>query len=662
MGNEQSEFDREGNSHGEQKERRDNNSKSEDHSSGQKERRVEATPNASEPSQISCKSTSKKVRDQAATPDPTLVDSTNQHLMQREAKQGPLDAAGNDALQEFSSILAGKMAEANAMQELQGYGAQPSMMSGVRLVGRVMGEDGRMKNIIAVDPSQLSPDQLQQLRERQEIEQIVGMEEKQRFQCGGPATDVPGRCLCGFKHIRASDGELVDHLLHVMTPLGKFELGFNYNDDPIIVADKFTESSGIKHAPIKGMYEAAMNQVIDAVMMINQRDEEIEKGIPQVKQYQNGERTKTKSPYCHCGFKHWFFGREVDFVEGFPGHGTTYAFGYNVGDDPEAVLEEFFVNHPFVTRQNEPLKVFIRKRVAKQTVKHIQHGRRLPNSDDYPTLAMHKAISISAGSENAVKFVDKIKAHYLECTKEELNPQDLVVLAQLQDMIGNDFKSFATKEVPPYSFILMDKLVRRLPQNKVWPCVDMLRFLVTHPVVSEYCVADSSLFNTVVSNCCREGSDPIAHMMALRMIANFVCHPKGSAFYLKQTSSLNSLLYDLLISTTNETSPQYNQFLVAIVTILHNLSPFLRKKHEEVLQAVGVLVLILAKPTLGENEGFNGLMALGVNISLNPFIVQQLFMSMHDREFLEQWRSGPKNTKRIQGVLRDLDYLMKNVM
>lgn len=79
------------------------------------------------------------------------------------------------------------MAEANAMQELQGYGAQPSMMSGVRLVGRVMGEDGRMKNIIAVDPSQLSPDQLQQLRERQEIEQIVGMEEKQRFQCGGYA-------------------------------------------------------------------------------------------------------------------------------------------------------------------------------------------------------------------------------------------------------------------------------------------------------------------------------------------------------------------------------------------------------------------------------------------------------------------------------------------
>lgn len=105
MGNEQSEFDREGNSHGEQKERRDNNSKSEDHSSGQKERRVEATPNASEPSQISCKSTSKKVRDQAATPDPTLVDSTNQHLMQREAKQGPLDAAGNDALQEFSRCV-----------------------------------------------------------------------------------------------------------------------------------------------------------------------------------------------------------------------------------------------------------------------------------------------------------------------------------------------------------------------------------------------------------------------------------------------------------------------------------------------------------------------------------------------------------------------------
>lgn len=654
MGNEQSEFDRERD--GEQKERRDgnNNSKQSENYSYEKERRVEAkTPNASEPSQISCKSTSKKVRNQASSPDPTLVDSTNQHLMQREAKQDALSTAGNDALQQFSSILAGKMAEANAMQELQG------MMSGVRLVGRVMGEDGRMKNIIAVDPSQLSPEQLQQLRERQEMEQIMGMEEKQKFQCGGPATDVPGRCLCGFKHIRASDGQLVDHLLHVMTPLGKFELGFNYNDDPIVVADTFTESSGIKHSPIKGMYETAMNQVIDAVMMINQRDEEAEKGI---KHYQNGERTKTKSPYCHCGFKHWFFGREVDFVEGFPGHGTNYAFGYNVGDDPEAVLEEFFVNHPFVTRQNEPLKVYIKKRVAKQTVRHLHHGRRLPNSEDYPTLAMHKAISISAGSENAAKFVDRIKAHYLECTKEELNQQDLAVLAQLQDMIGNDFKSFATKEIPPYSFILMDKLVRRLPQNKVWPCVDMLRFLVTHPAVSEYCVNDSSLFNTVVSNCCREGSDPIAHMMALRMIANFVCHPKGSAFYLKQTSSLNSLLYDLLISTTNETSPQYNQFLAAIVTILHNLSPFLRKKHEEVLQAVGVLVMILSKPTLGENEGFNGLMALGVTVSLNPFLVQQLFMSMHDREFLEQWRSGPKNTKRIQGVLRDLDYLMKNVV
>jgi hypothetical protein len=58
--------------------------------------------------------------------------------------------------------------------------------------------------------------------------------------------------------------------------------------------------------------------------------------------------------------------------------------------------------------------------VAKQNLKLLHHGRRVPSMDDFPTLAMHKSISIAAGSENAAKFVDKIKSNYLECTKEEV--------------------------------------------------------------------------------------------------------------------------------------------------------------------------------------------------------------------------------------------------
>jgi hypothetical protein len=223
MGNEQgSEFDGDDGNH--EKERRAN---SNSYSGSEKERRVE--PKSPNTNAAECKSnSSKKPRDQAGSPDPTLI-GANSHLM-REKEVMPLSDAGSDALQEFSRCVAEMkliglfsfcsdlvgvfmfiLSElivicVNSLAYLRGKWRRltqcrslgvlflsrsfslllltPSMQSPARLVGRVMGEDGRIKNIFAVDPSQLTPEQLMQLRD-QEYGQLV--DDTPRFQCGGYA-------------------------------------------------------------------------------------------------------------------------------------------------------------------------------------------------------------------------------------------------------------------------------------------------------------------------------------------------------------------------------------------------------------------------------------------------------------------------------------------
>lgn len=56
--------------------------------------------------------------------------------------------------------------------------------------------------------------------------------------------------------------------------------------------------------------------------------------------------TKSATPgVCNCGFKHWFDGKEVDFVFGIQTSGGTLGLGYNDGDNPYTLAQEFISKH-----------------------------------------------------------------------------------------------------------------------------------------------------------------------------------------------------------------------------------------------------------------------------------------------------------------------------
>jgi len=147
-------------------------------------------------------------------------------------------------------------------------------------------------------------------------------------------------------------------------------------------------------------------------------------------------------------------------------------------------------------------------------------------------------------------------------------------------------------------------------------------------------------------------------MMAFRMVANFTGTEQGAVFFRKK-GLLTALLDDIMLAVTNESSKQYQQSLQAVVTILHNISPFLKKKNNpDAQQAVGVITMLLAKPELNENDGFSSLMTLGNILYKNPELVNQNFQQSHEREFLDQWRAEPKATARILAILKDIDSIL----
>jgi len=365
------------------------------------------------------------------------------------------------------------------------------------------------------------------------------------------------------------------------TPTGVFEVGFNHGDDPIAVVEEVGIETKIKFHEDVSYYQKMSEHVVDAVIKINERDNEENfdnnnNDSSHRSGYQNGARTKTKSQHCNCGFKHWYFGKEKDFVLGFPGHGTEYLFGFDIGDEPQKIIDDFFECYPYLVKNNDPIKDFITLIVSKYNKKHGGIGAK-KIAEEYNILCKHKPILLCGGSENASKFIERIKFNYEEATNEKLTNVENEVLMKLCYMIGKDFKDFSSKEMPTASFLLVDKLLRKLPNNKLYPCIDMLRFLVTHPTVLNYCIANNTLFSSVLNRCCKEGSDPIAHMMALRMVANFTANDRGASFMARKSLTL-AFFEDILISVTNETSKQYIQSLQAIVAILHNLSPFMKKK------------------------------------------------------------------------------------
>jgi len=191
----------------------------------------------------------------------------------------------------------------------------------------------------------------------------------------------------------------------------------------------------------------------------------------------------------------------------------------------------------------------------------------------------------------------------------------------------------------------------------------MLRFLIIHPTVVNYCLVNCSLFTSVINSCCEDGGDTIALLMTLRMIANFTSNDRGAHFFVK-TMNLVRLLEILLVSATNETCKQYSQLLQAIVSILHNISPFMnQKKTLASEQAIGIIVLILSKPELVEGEGFNLLMALGNLLYGNKELKEEYSVLVSNNSvYLDQWRNEPKNTPRIVAILRDIDSLLEKKM
>jgi len=213
--------------------------------------------------------------------------------------------------------------------------------------------------------------------------------------------------------------------------------------------------------------------------------------------------------------------------------------------------------------------------------------------------------------------------------------------------------------------ILIGKLLKHVPDDKLYPVIDLLRFLIFHHVILSCCLHDSALLSHIMKRCCyQDNANDNAHMMAGRLIANFTSHLQGAKFFSAE-QWINNLLLDFVMCSTNDTSAMYSRYLTNIGAVLYNLSPYFPKSRQATFQSPADVVISILSHILSKEEKCknvvedvvtNLLGALANILYCNDGIIVDL--QSKSLTFLEDFRLRFGKNEKILFLLKDIHTIL----
>eukprot|EP01127_Copromyxa_protea_P024522 TRINITY_DN9713_c0_g1_i2.p1 TRINITY_DN9713_c0_g1~~TRINITY_DN9713_c0_g1_i2.p1 ORF type:complete len:252 (-),score=44.77 TRINITY_DN9713_c0_g1_i2:13-768(-) len=248
-------------------------------------------------------------------------------------------------------------------------------------------------------------------------------------------------------------------------------------------------------------------------------------------------------------------------------------------------------------------------------------------------------------------ILPKLREHVIQAGGT-ISEEDNVTLSILERILTNT-ETISTFSIPDDAFTLLAKFVSLLPDDKIFPCLDMIRLLMLHSTAVDHYANEKTLLQKAMNLCLSENTSSPTRLMALRLLANAFSSPRGG-FFLASAENLSNIVH-VITGSVNENDKMFTNITTAKITLLYNLSLFVsRNDSDDVTQCISFILFQLEREKDVEN-GNSLFMALGHYLYCNDDGVE--LVSALGIE-LTRWEEEAKTTTKLQGVIDDVKKLL----
>jgi len=229
-----------------------------------------------------------------------------------------------------------------------------------------------------------------------------------------------------------------------------------------------------------------------------------------------------------------------------------------------------------------------------------------------PEVQYWKPILFKVGS--AQKIISTLEQNYSGCGGT-LDPDQKATIEAWTKMI-EDPEKISQHEAPANSFTVLEKLFGILPDNKIFPWIDLVRLLVLHPTIGGLVVNNKHIIQNLVSKLHGDSVLGPLQLTTLRLLANMFSFEEGGKLISRDL--LSSILKALTQALNLEkTSQFFGPIRGSAVVLAYNLSLWLNRDDSDETASVISSVLFHLPNEEDNSNVWTWLMTLGHLIYTN---------------------------------------------
>lgn len=283
------------------------------------------------------------------------------------------------------------------------------------------------------------------------------------------------------------------------------------------------------------------------------------------------------------------------------------------------------------------------------TSDNISGGSHPHTKLSFQEIYKKKAYLFTVGNAKTIlaKLKDNLKIIRSVSVEEE-------VLFEVLEKSMESFESIASATLPLNTFLALDAVWRIFPDDKVFPCLDIMRLLVLNASFREEFVKSDTL--TLLHEKFHSGFNGPEQVMVLRLIANILDKCK---IHSPEIETLFPRILDTALGaiSVQQSHKQYSSLKIGSIAILYNISIQLDNSidlEETGTQIISSLIHHLGSELEHEN-GYWMLMALGMLLFANDdgvLLAQTLTLDLSN---LKSSKPSPK----LSAVMSDVELLLR---